>query len=138
MAMTYWLKLWGTRQNAYPGLPEDHLTFGKGGKPSVDMGDRLVILGVGTGGKLVAIVTATSGVTTPGNPDWPDWPYRCDSRIDLLCEDVDRAPYYGVLPDSENLKRWLRTTKGYRKITEEQFRVAEAAIRAAGGKPPAA
>ena len=133
--MTYWLKLWGRGVDPYEDgrLPLDHLTFGKARKPRVEMGDQLVILGVGTGGKLVATETSTSGITKPGTH--PEWPYRCETRVDLLCE-VARAPWIGVLPDAENLKRWLNTRAGYRRITKEQFETAELAIRTAGGKAP--
>lgn len=134
--MTYWLKLWGSGRGRYQPLPIDHLTFAKGGRPGVATGDRLVILGVGTSGKLLAIVTATSGITMPGTD--PQAPYRCESRIDLVCGNVDRAPAYGVLPGADQLRQWLKTPADHRAITEAQFAAAEAAILAAGGTPPAA
>ena len=134
--MTYWLKLWGSGKGRYQPLPTDHLTFGKGGKPGVESGDRLVILGVGTNGKLLAIATATSGITLPGTS--PDQPYRCASRLDLVCGNVDRAPAYTVIPGADQLRQWLKTPADHRTVSEEQFLAAEAAVLAAGGKAPGA
>ena len=132
-----WLKLfWGSGRSLYQPLPRDHVTFAQGGRPGIATGDRLVILGVGTSGKLLAIVTATSGIAMPG-PD-PQAPHRCESRIDLVCAHVDRAPACGVLPGADQLRQWLETPADHRAITEAQVAAAEAAILAAGGTPPAA
>ena len=65
-----------------------------------------------------------------------DWPYRCDSHIELIVEDLDRAPRFSVLPGAENLERWLKTRKGYRKLTKEQYDAACRVIRGAGGRRP--
>ncbi len=130
--MAYWLKLWGSGKGRYQPLPVDHLTFGKGGRPGVETGDRLVILGIGTSGKLLAIATATSGITLPSAS--PEQPYRCESRLDLVCSNVDRAPGYTVIPGADELRQWLKTSADHRRITEAQFLAAEAAIRAAGGR----
>lgn len=132
--MTYWLKRWGTSGRKYEDgrLPSDHLSWGKGGKPSVTLGDRIVILGVGTGNKLVATMTALASVVLRGTH--ADWPWEGDTRIDLEVG-ASGAPTIDVMPDALLLRRWMNWRKGYRKITKEQFEAAEAAIREAGGQP---